>query len=68
MAKKEHKNFCLNFNNEEKVVSVELLHRDGIFEIAKAFSIWLADNGIAHHVSTQNIIEPQIDDNESSSN
>lgn len=55
--KKQHKNFCLNFNNDEKVVSVELLHKEGIFEIAKAFSVWLTQNGIAHQVSTQKISE-----------
>lgn len=66
--KKEHKNFCLNFNNEEKVVSVELIHREGIFEIAKAFSVWLTENGIAHKVSTQKIEEPQTEEDESSKN
>lgn len=57
--KKEHKNFCLNFNNDEKVVSVELIHKEGIFDIAKAFSVWLTANGIAHKVSTQKISEHQ---------
>lgn len=66
--KKEHKNFCLNFNNDEKVVSVELLHKEGIFEIAKAFSVWLADNGIAHKVTTQKISEHQIIEDENTSN
>jgi len=60
--KKEHKNFCLNFNNDEKVVSVELLHKEGIFEIAKAFSIWLTANGIAHQVSTQKINEVKTEE------
>ena len=54
---KEHKNFCLNFNNEEQIVSVELIHKDGIISIANAFSKWLTENGIAHQVSTQFIKE-----------
>jgi hypothetical protein len=62
--KKEHKNFCLNFNNEEKVVSVELIHRQGIFDVAIAFSKWLTANGIAHKVSTQKIEEVKNEEDE----
>ena len=68
MGKKEHKNFCLNFNNDEKVVSVELLHKEGIFEIAKAFSVWLTANGIAHQVSTQKINEIETNEDANTNN
>ena len=54
---KEHKNFCLNFNNEEKIVSIELTENIGILLVAQAFSKWLTENDIKHIVLEKKISE-----------
>lgn len=55
-----NKHFVLNFNNDKKVVSVELKEAEGIFQVANAFSKWLTENGIENIVTEMPIDEIKI--------
>lgn len=51
-------NFQLNFSDDKKRVSVTLKESDAIFELAKAFSKFLTDNGIENEIEEHEI--PQV--------
>jgi hypothetical protein len=54
-----NKPFALNFNNDKKIVTIELLEEDGIFQLANLFKALLDEAGIAN-----NYIETPIEDAE----
>lgn len=64
----EKKHFVLNFNNEKKVISVELKEAEGIFQLAKAFSTWLTANGIENILTEMSIDEIEILEDETNNN
>lgn len=60
-----NKPFALNFNNDKKIVTIELLEEDGIFQLASAFQKFLNENNIANNLIEQPILQPeQIQDAE----
>jgi hypothetical protein len=59
MSINNNKPFALNFNNNKKIVTIELLEEDGIFQLANLFKALLDEAGIAN-----NYIETPIEDAE----
>jgi hypothetical protein len=54
-----NKPFALNFHNDKKIVTVELLDQDGVFQLAAAFSKFLNENNIANKFIEQDILQPE---------
>lgn len=51
--------FALNFSNDKKIVTVELLDQDGVFQLAAAFQKFLNENNIPNKLTEQDILQPE---------